>query len=226
MWQYLARCPEKEEVFTSAFYLCEPILIFSWIKLSNSAGSNLAHIQQNANNYSRVPVKYSIDDSWIVTETANACCQVFCALEAAKPIYQFPFISNQAAQLVTVPSWIVSIFILAALSIYFCMNSSGGENITKSSKTLTFPMIVRASVAECLVRFASVLQISRWKLRHPTEAVLGTVLVYGVLALNLTETLYVTCNLGVWGPFFFGRIWNHTVWAVLWLEIGPEKNGP
>ena len=84
---YLARCPEKEEVFTSAFYLCEPILIFSWIKLSNSAGSNLVSDQQNANNYARVPVKYSIDDSWTVTERANACCQVFCALEAAKPIY-------------------------------------------------------------------------------------------------------------------------------------------
>ena len=37
------------------------------------------------------------------------------------------------------------------------MNSSSGEKITKSSKKLTFRMIVRASVAECSVRFASVL---------------------------------------------------------------------
>jgi hypothetical protein len=117
-------------------------------------------------------------------ESQRMLPSVLCARSRKTHLYQFPFISNQAAKLVTVPSWIVSIFILAALSIYFCMNSSGGENITKSSKTLTFPMIVRASVAECLVRFASVLQISRWKLRHPTEAVLGTLYIGYVWALH------------------------------------------
>ena len=88
--------------------------------------------------------------------------------------YQFPFISNRATSLFTVPSWIVSINILACSSIYFSMNSISGENIKKSSKKLTYRMIVRASVAKCSVRFASVLQISRWKIQHPTDGVLGT----------------------------------------------------
>ena len=122
-------------------------------------------------------------------ESQRMLPSVLCARSRKTHLYQFPFISNQAAQLVTVPSWIVSIFILAALSIYFCMNSSGGENITKSSKTTAFLMIVRASVAECLVRFASVLQISRWKLRHPTEAVLARTGSYSLVQVGWGKIL-------------------------------------
>ena len=103
---------------------------------------------------------------------------MFCALEAAKPIYinshlyQTEPPAYHSAQLNCID------FLLACLIDIFLHEFSSGEKITKSSKKLTFRMIVRASVGECSVRFASLLQINRWEIRHPTDGVLarGTLL--------------------------------------------------